>query len=287
MRKYWKGDAAGHVGDWDWDDAASAYAASNWVDESGTGLAKPAAGDIAMFGSGSQDVTAGLDQAATGAFVIKVMPGYTGVIGAAGTPLLLGGAAVEVTGGDGAYIDGDDITVVIVAPTKGVVVSLAGTNHTVTALRGTISLNGDGSINAEIGKIDNDTDCAVTIGDGYTSGMISQWGGWVTRGADGADYAIQAGLCKQASGAAPTLFLYGGKYQYYSTSASGTLTLKAYSGSFDATESVGTFAVDSTSVIFGNPSVNLANGSGGITGSLTCYGKVPTVDPGTVLRLNA
>lgn len=99
--KLWRGDQSGHIGVWDWDDSDSAYATSNWVNASGTGVAKPANGDYAKLGTGSQSVTSGFAQGAVTLAGLIRGPGYTGSIGSSGNPLVIGATLVECDGSGG------------------------------------------------------------------------------------------------------------------------------------------------------------------------------------------
>lgn len=78
----------GAAGDGDWNNNA------NWDS------AKPAAGDDAIFSSGSSSVTTGLDQSAVDAASIFIGRGYTGNIGSSGNPVNIGiQTKLEIDGG--------------------------------------------------------------------------------------------------------------------------------------------------------------------------------------------
>ena len=104
---YWKGTGANHVGDWSWDDSGSSYTTSNWTDSAGTGIAAPAAGDTVIFRSGSQSVTAGLDQHTLTIAAMKIYGGYEGSIGSSGESLRVNVTGeTSLFGGDKLYIRG-------------------------------------------------------------------------------------------------------------------------------------------------------------------------------------
>lgn len=104
--KFWKGGAGwttgaatNDEGNFEFDDSANAYADSNWVDESGAGVAKPASADILIFGMWAGIVPAdyvtttehviadhwsviyNLDQSALDLGNIKVTESFTGALG--------------------------------------------------------------------------------------------------------------------------------------------------------------------------------------------------------------
>ncbi len=291
--KYWYGAGAGHVGDPTWDDAGNSYATSNWHDASGNGVAAPANGDTLMFVSGSQNLT-GADQSAVTLAALMVQGGYSGTIASATTAWKINvTGALTVMGSAGMYWQGAAGSYMIATANPITPVSLNAGNSSITsfvAISGTITLAGSGDVGLIVGRMSSNSDCKLSIAAGQFAGGLTcyQYGGQVTLAMAPTMWYMFGGSCEQTAGDLPAniMLLEGSTYRYNSSPAGGTLTMTAYGGTFDSSGSSGGFAIANTTVIYGTASVVLGNGSRAITGTLTCYGRVPTIDPGTIITLS-
>lgn len=291
--KIWNPTQSGaHAGDWSYDNGGAA--GSNWLTTAFAVTTKPANGDDVVFMFGSQAVNAGLDQHTVTLASLKVEDGYTGAIGSATGALQINvSATIKIYGTSGLWLTGSIDGATVLCLPKGVTCSMTFSSvgpAYLTALRGNISLAGAsgatvanllvGYLTAQASDVTVSVAASLPVNRGISVGGVA-----TIAAAPTSDWTAIAGTVTQTAGLLPCVYLHGGKYIYNARPASGSLSIQALAGTFDASGSCGPIAVITTSAMYGTATVNLANGSNDLSGSINVYGNMPVLDPGVSLGL--
>jgi len=295
--KIWWGQSPGNEGNWDYDDAGGGYANSNWRDEDGNGVAKPASGDIVIFRSGSQSVTAGLSQASVSLAGLRIDAQYSGQVGSATAPLQIGvdyttSAGLQVYGSTGFYHSGIVAgSVIVAAPARTIPIhvgEVASTADPVLLARGTIAVKRGANFSPQISFLSVQAyDVTATFSSTVTSiAEGKQDGGVVTLNLSPDNWTISEGQVEQTTGDLPsgTIKMYGGQYSYSANPAGGSLRLEAFGGTFDASRCAGSFVLSSVD-LHPEAAVYLNNGTKSITGRINDYGGTLVLDVGTEIEI--
>lgn len=165
--------------------------------------------------------------------IIHVARGYTGDLGASGTPLESGFTDIRMNGSGKFWHRNDTKTtnrIIVNAPGNSDAMNTTGTITTVVVvLRGTMTLAGDAGVLPllEVGFMDNRaTDARVVLAAGANAvTRADQWGGAITSTRTITELNQHAGECIQNVGYAITTGNIGGRLDYRSNTTLGTLRL--------------------------------------------------------------
>jgi len=257
--RIWVGNAVAHQGDWSWDDSGASFATSNWIDETGAKVAKPADGDDVYFENASRSVTSGYGQSAITLGSLNIAQSYTGEIGSTSAYMQVSADVVNIglqgqgangTGSRRIKLDlGSDQATVNVLATSA---SSLDTGLPVVRLLGTHASNVLNVVSGSVGV------AATSSGEVSTMAAVNVGAGIVTLGAGCSLTAIdigKGGRVTNLGAAATTVNVCGTAaiYTAYGSGAHTTINVDAGSVVYNSSGTITTAAVLGTLDLSSDP----------------------------------